>query len=412
MGKRNIRNLLLSQFFSDVGDWITAGTIMLLIYKATESPVLVSMIMITENIAIILFATIGGAFADRHSPKKIMVVCDLVRASVVASIPLFSSNIWLIYVALLVQVSFSCFFAPAKQKVITKVANRDELAVVNSWSFGISGFVRIIGTMSAGLIVGALGYHIPFFIDATTFLISALFLLRVVYHANGSALPQNSFVDRTAKTSLLQDVLIGIKEVRRIPAVPKLLAVFTLGSFLMGLFVPQLVVYNARSLQGDEFSYGLLNAMIALGTIIATAIFPKFVHRFDPYQTMTYTAFAGLGSMLILLTLVPPPFQLAVLFFFGVLQSTPNLVATTLAQMIVPEELLGRYFGLLNLFTTSCYITGMVVGGLVASYDIDWMYRGAGLFALTVFVLTVLFRNQMQRGISYEQTQAPSAKSP
>ncbi|MBL0385144.1 MFS transporter [Tumebacillus sp. ITR2] len=403
----NIIYLLISQFLSEIGDWITAGTVALLIFKATSNPLLVSLIMITENLAIILFSTVAGAVADRVSPKKLMVMSDLVRAGCVALIPVVSANFWWIYLLLIVQVSFSCFFFPAKQKVILQSAATDQLATFNSWSFGISGFVRIIGTMSAGLFVGMLGYNVPFLIDAVSYLLSAILMVRIAYTMVQRE-PETAASEETPvkKPSIFQDIAEGVREVRKISAVPKLLFIFTMGSFLMGLFIPQLVVFNATYLGGDEFQYGLLNATIAVGTLATTFVFPKFVQKWNPYNTMTYTTFAGLGLVLLSMTFFSMPVTFGVLFLFGVFQTAPNLVATTLTQQLVPEALIGRFFGLLNIFTTTCYVTGMLVGGLVASASITWLYRGAGLFALTAFLVTLIFGGKMKEGVQYERGSA------
>ena len=95
---------------------------------------------------------------------------------------------------------------------------------------------------------------------------------------------------------------------------------------------------------------------------------------------------------------LPYPTVLAALFVLGVCQAMPTLVALTLCQIIVPSRLLGRFFGLLNVFTTSFYVTGMLVGGLLATWSIQWMYRGVGLFAIAIFALFVLNRKRFQGG--------------
>jgi predicted MFS family arabinose efflux permease len=131
---------------------------------------------------------------------------------------------------------------------------------------------------------------------------------------------------------------------------------------------------------------------------VVSSVFANYASRWEPFKTMLVSAFLGSGLLLILLPMLSYPFVLAALFALGICQAMPNLVALTLTQMIVPSRLLGRFFGLLNVATTTCYVTGMLLGGLVATWSIKWMYRGTGIVSLAVFCVFVLYRKRFQGG--------------
>jgi MFS family permease len=108
------------------------------------------------------------------------------------------------------------------------------------------------------------------------------------------------------------------------------------------------------------------------------------------------------------MTYTPYPFTLGILFLLGCFQTIPNLVGLTLCQKIVPERLLGRFFGLLNVFTTSAYVTGMLIGGLVASESIVWMYRGAGFLAVLFFLYGLICQRRLRGRIDHSDFISPS----
>jgi MFS family permease len=231
---RNRYLILSSQFFSEIGDWVVFSAVMLQIYALTESPLLVSLIMVSENVAIILTSMFGGVLADRYSSKKLMIITDLLRAGLICLIPLAKGNIWMIYLVLMLIVMCGSIFHPAKMIVI-----------------------RIT------------------------------------------------------------------------------------------------------------------------------------------------SAFLGNGLTLLLLPYLSFPSVLAALFLLGVFQAMPNLVALTLCQKTVPANLLGRFFGVLNVFTTSFYVFGMLLGGLLSTWSIVWMYHGVGLLAISMFLLFFFNRKQLQGGAKH-----------
>ncbi|KEO83960.1 MFS transporter [Tumebacillus flagellatus] len=397
--------IYLSQFFSEIGDWFSISAVMLLIYHVTESPLMVSGIAVLENIAIIAFSALGGVIVDRYNPKRMMLISDLLRGMLILLIPFFHENIAVIFVVQILIVTSGCIFTPAKMKIIRKISSDDELAMINGTSSMLTGLVKIIGVLLGGIVVGLFGYDLPFYFDSASYLLSAFFISFILYR---STKIEDNFSNEDKK-SVREELKEGWSGIRKVPPVPQLLIIFTLGSFIMGLFVTQIVVYNSKVLQGTELTYGYLNCAMAVGVVIVSSLFSKFVSKWEPYQTIIGSTFLGVGVMLISMTFVPFPYVLVVLFFLGVFQTMPNLVAVTICLRVVPESLLGRFFGLLNLVTTPCYITGMLVGGSIATWSVEWMYRGAGLLAITLYVVAFLTRKRFQGGVDDSSRQQVSS---
>ena len=60
---------------------------------------------------------LAGAFADRFDRRKTMVVCDLLRFALFASIPLVDNLIWLFVAQFLIE-ALSLFWIPAKEAAV------------------------------------------------------------------------------------------------------------------------------------------------------------------------------------------------------------------------------------------------------------------------------------------------------
>src|SRR6185312_11079773 len=115
---------------------------------------------------------------DRYDRRRIMVMADLLRAAIVVSIPfLIHVNIVLLYVAVALVSTISQFFNPANDAVLPEVATDEELAAANSWIMISSFGSTSIGFALSGLLATAFDINWAFYLDALTFVISAVLLV-------------------------------------------------------------------------------------------------------------------------------------------------------------------------------------------------------------------------------------------
>lgn len=399
--KRNRRLLISSQFFSETGDWIAATAVMLQVYQMTHSAIWVSFILISENIAVMMSSTIGGVIADRFEPKKCMIVTDIMRALLVCLVPFVSFHVVSIYAILMMMVFCTLIFLPGKMKLIRRISTDEEVASLNSLSYSITGGVKIIGYLIGGIVVGSFGYRLPYFLDAFTFVLSALLLsfIRSTW-SNEESLVQTV----QEKKSIAREFLESITEFRTYSMIPKLIMIFMFGSFVVGVFVPQLVVFNSQVLRGDDLIFSYLNCAVAVGMLVASMGFTKIVMRFHPITAIIVSRI-GLGVTLICLAVSTYPHVLIILFVLGLFQPVPSMVGMTLITTVIPERLLGKFVGILNVFTTSLYLSGMLVGGLVASQSVTEMYVGCGGLTLAFTMLLYLNRHKFRRDMQYTHLQ-------
>ncbi len=140
----------------------------------------VALVRSIDLLAALLFGLIVGAWVDRLRRRPVMVWADLGRAVLLVTIPIAAVGGWLTLAQLLL-VSFavailSTFFDAADNAYLPSIVPRDELVRANGalaasgsaaefTAFGISGF--LVQLLSAPLAI---------FIDAISFVVSALLL--------------------------------------------------------------------------------------------------------------------------------------------------------------------------------------------------------------------------------------------
>src|SRR6476469_5259802 len=91
------------QTISNLGSSFTEFALPLLIFKLTGSALNLAISSATTFLPYLLFGLLIGAWVDRVDRKRLMIVTDLLRALLLASIPLLAAldmlSVWWIYAA-------------------------------------------------------------------------------------------------------------------------------------------------------------------------------------------------------------------------------------------------------------------------------------------------------------------------
>ncbi len=172
---RNFTLMWIGQLVSTMGSALTSLAASIYVYQVTGSAASVGLMLIATAAPSLVIGLLAGVFVDRYDRKKIMVAADLIQAALVFTIPfvLQFGLVWL-YIIVALQASVSQFFNPAHESVLPETASEDELAAANAL-MAISSFgSTAIGFAAAGLIAAAADIRWAFWLDAMTFLFSAV----------------------------------------------------------------------------------------------------------------------------------------------------------------------------------------------------------------------------------------------
>ncbi len=171
--------LYFSQTISLLGDAFTWVGIALLAFQfgGENSAAILSIALTLRVTAFILFGPYAGVLADRIDRKKIMYITHFVRMGIVGCLP-FVTEAWQIYVLIFFLNIFNAFFTPAYKAAIPQSIKSEK-----NYSSGIAlsnATNQLLGVLGPGLAGGVaawLGARQIFFLDAASFIISAVFIL-------------------------------------------------------------------------------------------------------------------------------------------------------------------------------------------------------------------------------------------
>ena len=362
----NFRNLWFGQIISLLGDWFNLIASASLIGLLTHSGVAVGGLFVVRMLAPFIVSPLAGVIADRYNRKTILIITDLTRTLTVLGFLFIREpqQVWMLYVLTAIQLGISGFFFPARSAILPDIVSDQELGAANALSSATWSIMLSLGAALGGIVAGSWGIYPSFVIDAGTFLLSAFFISRIVYHPA----PLDENASRSLR-SALSDYLEGLRYLklnRGILAVSLLKASISLaatGAFqvIQVRLAEQVYVIG----EGGSTSLGILYAVVGIGTGLGPIWARKFTgDREQPMRRAIAIAFfiTALGLMI---TAPLPGFGLVLVgtFLRGFGGGLIWVFSTQLLLQLLPNRVRGRVFSTEFAFQTLMAAAASYVGG-------------------------------------------------
>ena len=186
---RDFRKLWLSMSLSSFGDWLgllaITATATSLADNFAAANFALGGVLLFRLLPSIVLGPLAGAFADRFDRRKTMVITDVIRFALFASIPLVDNLVWLFVAQFLIE-AFSLFWIPAKDAAVPNMLRKDQLEPANQLSlittYGLTPVLAAVvfaaltsmdDRLSSLLpLVGAV--DLALYLNALTFLVAAV----------------------------------------------------------------------------------------------------------------------------------------------------------------------------------------------------------------------------------------------
>jgi DHA3 family macrolide efflux protein-like MFS transporter len=363
LGLRDFRLLWFGQVISSIGDGLTVFALMILVQKLTGSTAAVATMAIVIAVPQVAVGLLAGVFVDRWEHRRTMIGADLLRAVIVFGFTLVhdASHIWLFYVIGFAQATVGTFFTPARTAIIPQLVPREGLIAANSLIQTTRFLTRVIGEALAGVLIAVAGSGwLAFSADALTFVVSALFLVRMVVRPRQSSSHPAPKVGGT-----LEQLAQGLRVIRAQRALASSMAVIasmTLGvGAVLVLSVPYLV-----KVQGVRTELlGVMGGAEVIGMLLGTGLVTIFASRLDP-RPVIVIGVCAIGVLLAGIGAAPSiTWVLAGAFLIGMFAAPIDACVDTVVQSLVPADARGRVSSAMNTVFTLASLFSMVAGGVL-----------------------------------------------
>jgi len=378
---RDFRLLFAGRCVSLLGDGAFLVAVAWQAYTLSNAPTALSLIGIAMTMPLIALLLLGGVVSDRHDRRKVMLIADAVRATLLVLMGALALSgmlrLWHMMAIVAVYGAAQAFFDPASDAIVPQLLPSWQLGEANALEQLVRPMaLRLAGPAMGGALVGAIGPGAAFLADGATFTLSALALWTMSSRGRPAHMhPPVDAQDRQTTTKAVthtatQELREGWRYVRR--------HVWLWGTFasagvayllFMGPAEVLLPFMVKNVLGGNGVQLGLVLGAGGLGSVACALAMTR---SGLPRRGMTFiyavwalatVAVAGYG-------LATAMWQLMVASLaFNLLETAGTIVWATMKQRHVPGELLGRVSSLdwlisIGLLPLSLALTGPLSAAL------------------------------------------------
>ncbi len=360
------------------------------------SPAAVGILRVAELLPGFIFGLVAGAWVDRLRRKPIMIVTDLGRALLIATIPLAAFLGWLglghLYIVAALVSALSVFFDVAYQSILPSLVKNDELVEANSKLSAALSVAEASAFSSAGWLIQLLTAPAAILVDAFTFVASAGLVARIRDPESSSIEPGSS----ESQPSIASDVAEGLRAVWHQPVLRGMVLAGVAQNLAFGLVGTVFLLYVNQEV---GFEPGILGMIFAVGGISSFlgAMIAGRMPRFGVGTVMVASlVLAAIGEAFV--PLATAANTVGVLFLIGqqiVADSALTVYdinQVSLRQAIAPVHILGRVNASVRVTEFGAILLGTVIAGflgeVVGLRETLWLGVALSLVAAVALALS------------------------
>lgn len=337
---KNYRLFWITEWIALIGFWIQLTAQQWLVYRMTDSAILLGTLSAFQFLPSLLFTLFAGVWIDYYNKRKILIGTQIVYIIETTLLGLllffgYENYYWLLFFAFFCG-TIDAFDMPARFAFMPELVGSKALhsaISLNSANFNIT---RMVGPILAAFLLSYISYSSVFFLYALS-LIPVLWTYR---HINVNSLPY-----RGEKKRPLKEIIIGLTIAKNNPLIFCDLIGIAIVSGLIINFSNYAPLFSDRVLHEGLSGFSTILFFVGIGAM-SSGLFSATSQNHFSQKTIF---FIGLicGFLLILLSFTSSFWP--AMFLFAVLGATIILFmvnSNTAIQMATPAEYTGRIMGL------------------------------------------------------------------
>jgi MFS family permease len=338
---RDFRLLFAAAAVSKLGTSVGyVATPLVAVTALHATPGEVGLLATLSTVSFLVIGLPAGAWTDRMRRRGVLIAADLARAALLCSVPvawwLGMLHLWQLYAVVLLCGVGTVFFDVANQSYVPRVVGRPALLAANARLVSVDAANDIAGRGVAGFLVALVTAPVAVLVDAVSYLVSALCVLRVRHREEPPA---------RAKTRLWRDMTEGIAFVGRNPVLRAIAMSGALVNLGIVLIVTMLPVVLVDEIDVSPAVLGLFLATGGVGTLVGSLLARPLARRIGGGRLSVLAALlaapCGFGMPFVA---DGPVLWLAATGWVVVtaVVGTNNVILVSFRQSVTPDRLLGR----------------------------------------------------------------------
>ncbi len=350
-----------------------------------------------QMLAFLLISLPAGAWVDRWSKKRVIVLGDLSRAAVLLMLPLAWLGgvlaMWQMYVVALLSGAITVFFDVANQSYLPEIVDNDQIADGNGKLSASQQTAGVVGPAAGAALIRAIGSPLAIAVTSLCMAASSLLVSQVEH--------EETPAPREDRRPMRLEIAEGMSFVVRHPLLVRITACTGLSNFAAGFGDALFIIFVLRTLDLNETTLGIIFSVGAIGGLLGAVSATRFARWVGEGRSIPLAALlipiAGVTTPLAVIT---PP--IPTLIIGGLIISWAvvvyNIVQVSFRQRLCPKPLLGRMNASIRFLVWGPIPLGALAGGglgtLIGVVPALWV--GVGLMALAA--LPVVFSPLLRMG--------------
>ena len=389
---RNFLLLWLAQVATQIGGNMVVFGLTVLVFSATNSSSLVSLLLLTFLAPAVFFSAVAGVYVDRLDRRLILIVTNLLRAVFFALVYVAGQNIAAIFVLNIAISTVTTFFAPAEAAMIPELVPRRQLLAANGLFTFTQNAAFAIGFALLGPLVNKLaGPEVLILTVAMLYLVAMVFVITLPSAAPATAgLSPGEAVHDTerAVASVFGELREGLGYIRAHRNISWSLIYLGITASLIGVLGVLGPAFASETLGLKPEDFVVVVLPLGMGIVTGILLLNSYGHLF-PRRRLMEGGLVALGLLLTALAAAGPisrflqraeaatPLDLsgvvsllavvvAIAFLAGIAYALVAIPAQTGLQEELPEEVRGRVFGVLNMLLSVASFVPIIVFGFIS----------------------------------------------
>lgn len=354
---RDFRLLWAARTVSVFGTWLLVVAVPAHVFHLTGSLLASGAALAAEFLPLVLLGPVAGVLVDRWDRRRVMVAADVLRAAAVLLLLVARDpgDLWLVYVALVVESTGTVVFRPAAQAhTPVVVGTGTALSGANALNSLTDGVARLVGAPLGGVLTALVGFPALVVADAVSYLVSAALLALMARRPRG---------DR--RTGVGRELAEGLAFLRSERTAKTLLVVSTVflaaNASLSALVTP----FGITALGGTG-PVGLVMSGLGVGFLLGAPASRVLVDRLRAGAVLAGALGVTSVGFVLLFGSTSLTRALPSAVLIGLSGSAALVVTQTALQRVTPTAVLGRVGAVMLTGEAAATVVGALAGPALA----------------------------------------------
>lgn len=415
----NYRKLVAASAVSNIGDGVAQIAYPWLASAVTRNPLLIAVIGIAQRLPWLVFTLPVGVLTDRKDRRVLMAGANTLRAVLTVFVAIavvgFGGDLpgpdqlnsvvdtdVALYLALIVSSILlgigEVVHDNAAQTFMPSIVAEEHLEHANGRLYTVETVANQFVGPPFGSLLLAIGFAVPFFVDAGTFAVAAVLVAWIAPPA-ARAIARNGGADAPGEPAAAvrarwQDELReGVRWLWEHRLLRSLAITLGLLNLLSNVTTASWVLYAQEVLGTDSTEFALITVIASVGALVGGWLSGRLAKRFGSGTLLRWAliTFTAVTFVIGVVSWWPIAAALLAVEFFTTVQW--NVITVSLRQTIIPDRLLGRVNSVYRFFAWGMIPIGTALGGLIVvvterftsretALRVPWWIAGGGYVVL------------------------------